>query len=123
LKEGHKTPYCCFSFYQVFRGLKVMDKQILDEYQKQLNQWHQQLGSWQKKFFRIWLDSVPNWKNQETLKHTLENTINFQEEVIKTYLDSQEKANQILLENQRQFWEEYFEILRNTPTPNVEESD
>lgn len=98
-----------------------MDKQILDEYQKQLSQWQQQLGDWQKKFFSIWLDSVPHWKSQETLKQTLENTIDFQEEVIKSYLEAQEKANQMLLENQKKFWQEYFEILRNTPTPSVDE--
>lgn len=99
-----------------------MESQTLEEYQKQLNQWNKQLGDWQKKFFNIWLDSVPHWKSQENLKQTLENTINFQEEVIKSYLDAQEKANRMMLESQRKFWQEYFEMIRHTPTPNVDES-
>jgi hypothetical protein len=99
-----------------------MESQILEEYQKQLNQWHKQLGDWQKKFFTIWLESVPYWKDQDNLHQTLENTINFQEEVVKSYLEAQEKANQMLLENQRKFWQEYFEMMRHTPKPNVEKT-
>lgn len=82
-----------------------MDTKFFEDYQKQL-------GDWQKKFFDTWLENFPNGKMELNLSENFEKTLKFQEEAVKNYLEAQEKTTQMMLEAQKQFWADYFEMLR-----------
>ncbi|AFY79165.1 MAG: thylakoid-associated protein [Hydrococcus sp. C42_A2020_068] len=85
-----------------------MDTKIWEEYQKQFSEW-------QKKFIDTWLESLPNGKNALNFGENFEKTLKFQEEIVRSYLEVQEKTTQMLIETQKQFWSDYFETMRKTP--------
>ncbi|MBJ7899378.1 MAG: thylakoid-associated protein [Cyanobacteria bacterium RI_101] len=85
-----------------------MDTKFFDEYQAQLL-------DWQKKFFGAWLDSLPKGTAEVKLTDTFETSLKLQEEMVKSYLEAQEKAAQTMLETQKQFWDNYFQALRQSP--------
>jgi hypothetical protein len=82
-----------------------METKVFEEYQKQLSEW-------QKKFFDSWLENLPNGKISLNLAENFEKALKVQEETVKTYLEAQEKTTQMLLEAQKQFWTDYFEMMR-----------
>lgn len=81
-----------------------MDTTSFEEYQKQFSQW-------QKQFFDIWVEKLPGADNQLTLSEALEKTLSFQQTIVTTALKNQKVA----IEAQEKLWENYFELLRNTP--------
>jgi len=88
-----------------------------DEYQKQFNELQQKTSDWQKKFFDAWLESMPNMKGEVNFSENFDKAISFQEEMVKSYLEAQEKTAKMMLDSQKKFWEDYFERMRNTKTP------
>jgi hypothetical protein len=34
---------------------------------------------------------------------------------VKNYLEAQEKTSQMMIESQRQFWKDYFDMMRKSP--------
>jgi len=85
-----------------------MDTKFFDEYQAQLL-------DWQKKFFDTWLESLPKGSAEVKLTDTFETSLKLQEEMVKSYLEAQEKAASTMLETQKQFWDNYFQALRQRP--------
>jgi hypothetical protein len=85
-----------------------MDTKFFEDYQKQL-------AEWQKKFFDAWLESMPG----KTVKmpESFEKTLEFQQELVKSYLETQRKTAEMMLETQQQFWDKYFETMQKIPTP------
>lgn len=83
-----------------------------DEYQKQFSDWQKQVSDWQKKFFDTWLDNLPKNMNDTDLSENFDKALNFQEELVKSYLEAQGKTTQMMLDAQQKFWNDYFEALR-----------
>lgn len=90
-----------------------------DEYQKQFNEWQNQLNDWQKNFFDRWMDSLPNAKGEVNFTDGFDKALDFQEALMKSYLEAQEKANKMMLDSQRKFWNDYFEALRKKASTPV----
>ncbi|AFY79163.1 hypothetical protein Ple7327_4020 [Pleurocapsa sp. PCC 7327] len=88
-----------------------MDTKVFEDYQ-------QEIANWQKKYFDIWLETIPTTVGNNTLNFSenFDKTMKFQEEVVKTSLEAQEKTAQMLIEIQRQFWNNYVDLLRKVPT-------
>lgn len=86
-----------------------------DDYQKQFSDYQKQLTEWQKKVFDTWLGSLPNVKGEVNISEAFDKALDFQEEMVKSYLAAQEKTTQMMLETQKKFWEDYFEVLRKQP--------
>lgn len=92
-----------------------------DEYQKQFNEWQKQMSEWQKKFFDTWLETFPTGKVDVTFSDTFDKTLALQAEMVKSYLETQEKTTQMMIDTQKKFWDDYFERLRqNKPDAKVE---
>lgn len=85
-----------------------MDTKFFEEYQAQLL-------DWQKKFFSTWAESLPKGTAQINLTDTFETSLKLQEEMVKAYLENQEKSATMMLEAQKQFWDNYFETARKQP--------
>lgn len=83
-----------------------------DGYQKQFNDWQKQVNDWQKQFFDTWVDSLPSTKDEVNFSEGFDKALAFQEDLVKSYLEAQEKANKMMLDSQRKFWDDYFEALR-----------
>ncbi|MCX7594448.1 MAG: thylakoid-associated protein [Fischerella sp.] len=79
-----------------------------DEYQKQFKEW-------QKKFFDTLLESLPNAQKEVNPSEAFELAVDLQAEIVKSFLEAQEKSNQMMLEAQKRFWEKYFERMRKKP--------
>lgn len=86
-----------------------MDTKFFDEYQKQLREWQQKLVD-------TWIESLPNGKKELNFSENFEKALKLQEEAVKTYLEVQEKTTQTIIESQKQFWADYFEIVRTKST-------
>lgn len=83
-----------------------MDTKLFEDYQKQVS-------DWQQKFFDVWLENLPiKGKNPLNFSENFEQALKFQEELVKSYLEAQEKTTQMMIEAQRQFWNDYFEVMR-----------
>ena len=91
---------------------RSMYTKYLDDYQKQFTDWQDQFSEWQKKYFDSWLESFPNGKTEVNFSETFDKALTLQEELVKTYLESQEKASQMMIESQKKFWHDYFEMMR-----------
>jgi hypothetical protein len=76
-----------------------------DEYQKQFS-------DRQKQFFDTWLDSLSKTKGDVDLLESFDKALDFQQELVKSYLQAQEKTTEMMLDAQRKFWKDYFEALR-----------
>jgi hypothetical protein len=88
----------------------IMNTKYLDEYLKELT-------ALQKRFFDSWLENVPNAKEGLDLSENLEKALKVQEDLVETYLETQRKTTEVLLNTQKQFWDDYFEVIRKVPTP------
>jgi len=85
-----------------------MDTKFFEEYQTQLL-------DWQKKFFSTWMEGFPKGVTEIKLTDTFETSVKLQEEMVKSYLEAQEKSATMMLEAQKQFWNNYFETIRKQP--------
>jgi hypothetical protein len=94
-----------------------MSTQYFEEYQKQLNDWQQQFVDWQKQFVDVWTKNIPDGKLEPDLQKTFESNLNLQKELVQQYLENQEKATKMMLDTQKQFWDNYFETMEKVKTP------
>lgn len=85
-----------------------MDTTFFQDYQTQLL-------NWQKKFFETWMESLPKGTAEIKLTDTLETSLKLQEEMVKSYLEAQEKSATMMVEAQKQFWNNYFDAMRQQP--------
>ncbi|WP_231510299.1 thylakoid-associated protein [Fischerella sp. PCC 9605] len=86
-----------------------------DDYQKQFNEWQKQFSDWQKKFFDTLLESLPNVQGEVNPSQAFDQSLDFQAEIVKSFLEAQEKNNRMMLDAQKKFWEDYFERMRKKP--------
>ncbi len=96
-------------FDGAFSGNKPMDTKYFDEYLEQLKEW-------QDKFFETWANSFPDVKEGVKLPENTEKTLKFQEELVGTYLETQKKTTDLLLDSQKQFWNQYFDVMKKATT-------
>jgi len=101
-------PPCFPSLAGDLSGLNNMDTKFFEEYQAQLL-------DWQKKFFSTWMEGFPKGVTEIKLTDTFETSVKLQEEMVKSYLEAQEKSATMMLEAQKQFWNNYFETIRKQP--------
>ena len=87
-----------------------MNTQFFEEYQTQLL-------DWQKKFFSTWMESLPKGTAEIKLTDTFETSLKLQEEMVKSYLEAQEKSATMMIDAQKQYWDNYFDALRQQPVP------
>ncbi|AIE74434.1 MULTISPECIES: hypothetical protein [unclassified Synechocystis] len=87
-----------------------MNAQFFEEYQTQLL-------DWQKKFFSTWMESLPKGTAEIKLTDTIETSLKLREEIVKIYLEAQEKSATMMINAQKQFWDNYFQSLRQQPLP------
>ena len=85
-----------------------MDTKLFEDYQKQLS-------DWQKKFFDAWIENMPSGGTSLDFKENFEKALKVQEELVQTYIETQEKTTQMMLEAQKRFWDQYFETMRKQP--------
>ncbi len=83
-----------------------------DEYQKQFSDWQKQVSDWQKRFFDTWLDNLPKTMGDADLSESFDKALDFQEQLVKSYLEAEEKTIEMMLDAQRKFWNDYFKTLR-----------
>lgn len=88
---------------------------VFDDYQKQFSEWQQQVTTWQKKVMDTWMTALPNMKGEVNFSEGFEKALTFQEELVKSYLETQEQSARSLLDAQRKFWQDYFEQMRKQP--------
>jgi hypothetical protein len=86
-----------------------MDTKYFDEYLEQLKEW-------QDKFFETWVNSFPDLKEGFKLPENAEKALKFQEELVSSYLETEKKTTDLLLNTQKQFWNQYFDTMKKAIT-------
>jgi hypothetical protein len=79
----------------------------VEDYQKQFSEW-------QKQFMSTWMNTVPMGQAVFEFPNTVNQAIEYQEKFIQSYLEAQATASQIALDNQKKFWEGYFNLARQS---------
>jgi uncharacterized glyoxalase superfamily protein PhnB len=78
-----------------------------EEYQKQL-------ADWQKQFLSTWLGAIPSGKPVFEFPTSVTQSLEVQEQVVKSYLEAQENAAKVALETQKKFWDSYFDLTKQS---------
>ncbi|AMW31100.1 MULTISPECIES: hypothetical protein [Arthrospira] len=84
-----------------------MDTKLFEDYQKQM-------VDLQKKWFDAWTEGFPGWKPPSDLSEGFEQTLKLQEDMVKSYLETQKQTTQMMLDAQKQLWTEYFNTMRKS---------
>ncbi|HEY9872056.1 MAG TPA: hypothetical protein V6D12_01400 [Candidatus Obscuribacterales bacterium] len=73
-----------------------------------------QLSDLQVGFVNNWVSTMPNRQseNPPNFRETFDKTLKFQEEVVTSSLEFQALVARQALENQKQYWEAYFNMIR-----------
>lgn len=85
-------------------------------------QFLRELSDMQKGIFSSWSSMMPNMQsfNTPNFRETFDNTLKFQENAVTASLELQALLARLSIETQKQFWDGYFNTLRNTRTKNSE---
>ena len=85
-------------------------------------QFLRQLSDLQKVFFSTYNSSVQSIQNlsRGNLPETFDQVLKFQEEVITSSLEFQALVARMSIETQKQFWEEYLNMIRKTQIKKAE---
>jgi len=87
-----------------------------NESQKKLaelwNDSQKQLMESQKKLAETWMSSLPAGTTQVNFSENFEKTLNFQQELINSALNSQQVTARLVIETQKQFWDSYFQATQ-----------
>lgn len=81
-----------------------------------LEQFTRQLSELQSGIFKSWNSTMPTMQgfNTQNYRETFDKTLKFQEEVLTSSLQFQALVARLSIETQKQFWEGYFNTMRNT---------
>jgi len=73
------------------------------------------LYNMQREVFEKWIEALPNVQNlgNYSVPENLEQTIAYQEQVVKGSLEYQELVLKMALTTQKQMWDSYFEAVKN----------
>ena len=79
-------------------------------------QFTRQLSELQSGIFKTWNSTMRTMQgfNTPNYRETFEKTLKFQEEVLTSSLQFQALVARLSIETQKQFWEVYFNTIRNT---------
>ncbi len=88
----------------------------LNESQKRLTElWNdsqKQLQDSQKKLSEAWTESLPKQPTPASSPESLEKAMNFQRELINTVINTQQVTARLVIETQKQFWDNYFQTTQ-----------
>lgn len=87
-----------------------------------LEQFIRQLTEWQRGLITNFTSTLPGMQSSNTpnFRENLDNTLKFQESVVTNTLEFQASLARMSIEAQKQFWDGYFNTLRNTQTQKSE---
>jgi len=77
------------------------------------NESQKQMMDSQQKFADAWMASLPIKMDQGDVSEAIQNTLNFQKELIDSTLKTQEVAVRLTMEVQRQAWDNYFKSVQS----------
>jgi hypothetical protein len=79
-----------------------------------LEQFLRQFSEFQRRVFNSWTSMMPMQSiNTPNFRENIDKTLKFQETAITNSLEFQALLARMSLETQKQFWETYFNMLRN----------
>ena len=83
------------------------------DWNSNLQQYLRQLSELQTGIFTSWTSMMPNIpsSNMSNPRDTVDNTLKFQEQVVRNSLELQAMVARLSIEAQKQFWESYFKML------------
>lgn len=86
------------------------------DWNSNFEQYLRQLSELQKGIFTSWTSMMPNMQssNMPNLRDSFDNTLKFQEQAVTSSLELQALVARLSLEGQKQFWENYFKMLRRS---------
>jgi hypothetical protein len=73
------------------------------------------LSDVQRQFFTGWTSMLPGWQNSSNAFNpwqNFNNIIKFQQQAVSSSLEFQALVARLSVETQRQFWDNYFKLLR-----------
>ncbi len=76
--------------------------------------WSKELLKLQRAMFDKWVEVTPMAAGMKTLnvKGSIEESIKFGEDIVRASLELQAQANEVALDTQKLFWDNYFKTLR-----------
>ncbi|MBD1909036.1 MULTISPECIES: hypothetical protein [unclassified Leptolyngbya] len=79
------------------------------------SQFLDQVTEAQRQFFQGATSNIPGMSgfNNESMRKNLDDSLSFQEKIVNDTLAFQENLARLTLETQKQFWQNYFSMLRN----------
>lgn len=80
------------------------------------DQFLRQWSETQKGILNSWSSTIPNMQsfNMSNFRDTFDSTLKFQEQVVTSSLEFQALVARLSIEAQKQFWENYFNMLRKS---------
>lgn len=82
------------------------------------NDSQKELKESQKKLTEAWNESLPKQPNQPSSSENFKKTMNFQQELINTVINTQQVTARFAIEAQKQFWDNYFQTTQKM-SPNA----
>jgi aspartate aminotransferase-like enzyme len=85
------------------------------DWSNSFEQFLNQVSESQRQFFQGWTSAMPGTQDSNTqrMRESFDNVLNFQEQVVTSSLEFQALVTRFTIESQRQFWQNYFNILRS----------
>lgn len=84
------------------------------DWNSNFEQYLRQLSELQRGIFTSWTSMMPNMQSSNTpnFRDSVDNTLRFQEQMVTSSLEFQALLSRLSIEDQKQFWESYFNMLR-----------
>ena len=85
------------------------------DWSNNFEQFLNQVSETQRQLFRSWTSTMPEMQNYNTqnVRESMNNALNFQEQVVTSSLEFQALVSRLAIESQRQLWQNYFNLLRS----------
>lgn len=85
------------------------------DWSNNFQQFLNQVTEAQRQLFKSWTSVIPGMENSDTqsMRESFDKALNFQEQVVSNSLEFQTLVTRSALESQKQFWQNYFNMLRS----------
>lgn len=90
------------------------------DWHNNIDQFFGQLSDLQRGFLNSWSSAPSMHLNSLNFTENFEKTLRFQEEVVKKSLELQALATSKSIETQKQFWDGYFNMMRQAQIKKAE---
>lgn len=69
----------------------------------------------QRQFFKSWTSVMPGMQTpySQNMRENFDKALNFQEQLVSSSLEFQAIISRLAIESQKQFWQNYFNMLRS----------